>query len=157
MATVPMFQLGKHLVSVIITGQSVSTAGVLSDSTAAASTATLTAVIDDMEEDSSPEHEEINSLNSTRRNQVLVSDGTNLNLGVIKVNNGGDPQPLRTLIQSYDYFKVVAVEGTNASARTATGYYTRGSYGHGFRGRGKQVARLSLVECDPGSAQVVIS
>lgn len=146
-----MPQTGKHLISVVLTGQSVSTAGVLSDST---SVATVSAVIDGLDESYAPEREEINALNTTRRNEVVLSDGNSYTLRVFKVNNGSDPQPMRTLIQSFDYFKLVWVEGTGGSAKTATAYGVRGAYSDGFNGRGKQIASLELGPVDVGAAQV---
>lgn len=155
MATVPLHQLGKHYVSGVLTPQSVSTAGVLADVATAA--VTITAVINQSTVRLTPEHEEINALNTTRRNQVITSDGATVSLSVLKVNNGGDPTPLRTAVYAYDYFKYTQIEGTGGSARTTTAYFTRGEYSDGFQGRGQQVASLELVECDPGTSQVVVS
>ena len=156
MATIPLWQLGKHLTSVVITPQSVSTAGILADATAPVAV-TLTAVMDGFGVEITNDEEEINALNSTRLNMVGLADGANMNLDVIKVNNSSDPQPLRTLIFAADFFKVVSVEGTGQSLRTSTFYGKRGSYRDDFRGRGKQIASLSLSTIDVGTANLTVA
>jgi hypothetical protein len=156
MATIPLWQLGKHLTSVVITAQTVSTVGVLADSTAPAAV-TLTAYMDGLSVELANDEEEINALNSTRLNMVGLADGANVNLDVIKVNNSSDPQPLRTLILAADYFKVVHAEGTGGSAKTSTYYGKRGTYRDDFRGRGKQIASLSLSTIDVGSANYAVA
>lgn len=154
MATIPLFQVGKNLISGVLVGQLVSTVGVLADST---STATISAVYEGLAYDWTVENEEINALNTIRQNMVPLADGVNMNLSVLKVNNGTDPQPLRTLFQTYDYFKFTSVEGTGGSAKTSVGYYSRAGYNDGWSGRGKQIASLNLAPIDIGSAQVTIS
>lgn len=154
MATLPLPQKGSHLTSVVLTGQLVSTAGVLSDSTVSA---TLSAVIDGLNEEYNVNTEEISALNSTRQNNVILDEGANLTFQVFKVNNGSTPTALRNLYNSFDYFKAAWVEGTGGSQETKTGYGLRGGLTTGFQGKGKQIASLTLLPVDVGSAQVVTS
>lgn len=155
MATIPMPLLGRHLTSVVLTGQVAGTAGLLADGTAPAAV-TLTAFIEGVDCSLDAEHEEISAMNATRQNNVIVSDGANINIEVLRVNNGGDPAPLRTQVIAYDYFKAVWIEGSGASQRTVTSYGVRGSAAFNLRGKGKQIASLSLLPIDVGSAQVTV-
>ena len=151
MAAIPLYQRGRDLVSVVLTGQTVGTAGALSDSTAVV---TLTAVMNGFDESLTPTKAEINALNTTRENNVVLSDGFTMNFSVLKVNNASDPSPLRAVITSFDVFKAVITQGTGASARTETAYGSRGSYSESFQGRGQQVASLSLDSVDAGTAWI---
>ena len=153
MATVPLWLLGKHLTSVIITPQVVSSAGVFSDGTPV----TLTTYMTGIGLQLNPQVEEINALNTVRENEVILSDGASLELEIIRVNNTGDPAPLRTLVLASDFFKVVYIEGTAGSQRTVTFYGHRGAYSDGFRGRGQSIANLQLGPIDIGAAQVAVA
>lgn len=149
MATIPQWLLGRHLTSVVITPQSVSSAGVLSDGTAK----TVTTVVDSIQANISPVHEEINPVNSTRANNVITHDDSGITLSIIEVNNGSDPNPLEAIVLTNDVFKVVFTKGTVTSyAATWTGYFTRGQCSFGISGRGKQIASLELLQVDAGAS-----
>lgn len=150
MASTPLYQLGRHLTSVILTGQTVGTAGALTDSTAA----TLTAVVNGLDQALTPTKEVIMPLNSTREHSVVVSDGFTFNISVLKVNNASDPDPLRTLITSFDVFKLTFIEGTGGSQRTTVGYTSRGAIQESFQGRGSQIASLALDSIDAGTGWI---
>lgn len=154
MATVPRWMLGQNLTSVVITPQASTTAGVLSDVSTAA--VTIQASIESLGFTYTPQVEEINALNTTRENEVILADGATVDFGAIKVNNGSDPAPLRSIALAYDLFKAVWIEG-GSLPKTITVYGHRGPYSDGFRGRGANIANLQLGPIDIGSAQVVVS
>lgn len=149
MATIPQFLLGRGLTSVVITPQSVSAAGVLSDGAAK----TVTTVVDSIQKTINPVHEEINPVNSTRANNVITHDDGGLTLSIIEVNNGSDPNPLEAIVLTNDVFKVVFTKGTaTGSTVTWTDYFVRGQCSFGISGRGKQIATLELLQVDAGSS-----
>lgn len=154
MATIPLWLLGRHLAALSITGQAVSAGGVLSDSGSAVN---LLAKSSGIDHSITPTKAEINSLNSTRENNVILSDGYSLNLSVLMVNDGTDPSPLRTLVESFDVLKVVITKGTGGSAKTYTGYFTRGVYSESMQGRGQVIASLALDGVDAGASSLVVS
>ena len=150
MAKVPNPLLGRHLTYFRITAQSVAADGTLSDAT----TSDVLAQLDGSSLQGQPEHEEINAMNTTRRNMVVISEGDSLSLNIFKVNNGDDPNPLFDLWNQYDYYKVIWHEGTaSGSVQTCTYYGVRGDLDTSIQGRGKQIATLSMLPCDIGSAQ----
>lgn len=154
MATVPNPLLGRHLTYFQITPQSVADNGTLSDG----SSVNLLAQLDGSALQGQPEHEEINAMNTTRRNMVVISEGDTLSINIFKVNNGNNPNPLFAIWNSYDYFKVIWHEGTaTGSIQTCTYYGVRGDLDTSIQGRGKQIASLSLLPADIGSAQFTIS
>ena len=154
MPTIPLWMLGRHLVSVVLVGQNTSTAGALTDSTR---TATLTAVVNGLDHARTPTKAEINALNTTREHNVVLSDGFTLNLNILQVNNGSDPSPLSTLTFTDDYFKATFVKGTGGSAKTTTMYLSRGAYNEGFQGRGSQIASLALDSIDTGTDWITVT
>jgi len=102
----------------------------------------------------SPEDQEINALNTTQRHMVTISDGFNLTLDIFLVNDTRDPNPLLTLIASYDYFLVQWAEGASGGSQEVCALYgKRGEFSTGTDGRGEQMASLQLGPCDPGIAQ----
>lgn len=157
-ATIPMPLLGRHLTSVVITGQTVSSAGVLSDGTSiivAAAPPNAQNVFRTGQFSSEPEAVEVNAANTSQRNEIVVSDGMSLTLEIFKVNNGNDPDPLMALHLAYDVFKVVWVEGTViGSVQTCTFYGRRGNLTTGIQGRGEQIAEAQFGPVDPGAPTV---
>lgn len=147
-------QLGKHLTSVVITGQSVSAAGVFSDGSSPAAV-TITTRMDGIDYELAADHEEISSLNSPRQNNVITSDGATCSIDTFKVANG-DPEPLRTLVAAYDYFKLVWVEISGTAVYTCTYYGVRGTARGGFRGKGKQMAGLNFLPADIGGPNFTV-
>ena len=153
--TVPLFQLGKHLTLVRLTPQAVAANGDLSDTT---TVVTVTAYINDLDCEFDLEGEEINAMNSTRRNMVTTSTGSKLNLSILKVNDGTNPNAVRYQVTgngAKEYWKIEYTEGTaTGSINVVSGLYRFASYKDGFQGRGKQIAAMSFDEIDPGQAQV---
>lgn len=147
------YLLGRHLTSVILTPQTVGTAGALSNG----APVTLTTVIDNLSESLSAEKEDIRPVNSTRVNNVVTSDNGNFSFGIIKVNNASDPNPLKTAILTNDIFKLTWTEGTGGSAKTVNLYASRGSLDTGIQGHGKQIATLTFDQIDAGTATYVVS
>jgi len=145
---IPLPQRGRDLISVILTPQTIGTAGALSDGTPL----TLSTVIDGLGESLSASTENISALNATRAHNMVVEDDGEFNLRILKVNNSADPNPLKTAVLSYDVFKLVWTEGTGGSAKTVTAYGTRTNMSAGFEGKGKQIASLSIQHVDNGTA-----
>jgi len=153
MASIKNFLKGAHLTSVIITPQTVAANGTMTDGTPV----TVTTTMESISETFSAVNEEIAAVNSTRTNPVRVADSISVSIAVIKVNNGTDVNPLKTLIMSYDIFKVAWTEGTVSSfAKTTTIYGTRGTLSSGIQGRGKQIATLDFESVDAGSLTVTV-
>lgn len=154
MATIPQWLLGRHLVAITITPQTITAAGVLGDGTASA----LVAVADSVSLSLVPAHEEINPVNSVRANNVITHDDGSVQVGIIEVHDGSDPDPLEALVVAGDVFKVVFTKGTKSgSVKTWTGYFTRGNCSFGIQGRGKQIASLELLQVDAGVNTMVRS
>jgi hypothetical protein len=145
--SVPRYLLGRHLTAVTLTPQTVAADGALSNGTPL----TLTTVIESLQDELNANTEEISAVNSTRQNNVVLDDGASLTLVVISVNNGNDPEPLRTAFGASDVFKVSYTRGTGSSARVTTGYYTRSSLSGGFQGKGKQIGTFTFLPADAGS------
>jgi len=153
MASIKNYLKGAHLTSVVITPQSVAANGTMTDGTPV----TVTTTIDSIQETFAAVNEEIAAVNSTRTNPVRVADSVGLSIAIIKVNNGSDVNPLKTLVLNYDIFKVAWTEGTVTSfAKTTTIYGTRGTLQSGIQGRGKQIATLDFESVDAGSATVTV-
>lgn len=148
MASIPLYQLGKHLVAITITPQNVSTAGVLSDGTPISCVATRRS----MGLDFQPEKSEINHGGSTRHNNVVLADGYSYNIEVLKVNNGNDPAPLKTAYLAYDIFKVSWTEGTGTSQKVNTIYGSRGAAGDRYDGRGEVIFTFAIDCVDVGAS-----
>lgn len=148
MPAIPLYQLGKHLISLTVDGATVGASGTL---TAAGSPVQVSSKFKSFGLDLSPEKAEINTSNSVRHNNVVLADGWSLDLSVLKVNDATDPSPLRTLCLAYEYLKIVIQTGTGASARTITLWGSRGAYSEGIEGRGEQIANLRIDSADVGA------
>jgi hypothetical protein len=151
MASIPVFQRGRDLATVLVTPQIVSTLGALSDTTPVA---TITTMMRELQLALDAGKEEISAITSTKRNSVVVDDGFSLNLTILKVNNGSDPNPLRLAITTADIFKVSWTEGSGGSQKSHTLYASRGSLSEGFSGKGSQIASLSFDSVDAGTAWI---
>lgn len=153
MATIPVWMIGKHLVSVTLYPQTVGTSGILAD----ASTKGITTQLDSYQLNLAPTLENINAVNQPRGNNVVVEDDFSVSLNLIEVHNASDPDPLATIILTNDYFKAVFVKGTQAgSIETWTLYGARGAFSEGLSGKGKQMASLELHAIDVGSTAYLV-
>jgi hypothetical protein len=153
LATTP--ELGKHLTAVTITPQTVSAAGVFSDTTPVIN---ALATIENIALDLTANLEEISALTSVRDNNVITSDAYSISLQVFKVNGSTDPDKLKNAFFTADYFKIAYTEGTvSGGIKTTTAYAVRGNYSGGFQGKGKQIATASFMCVDAGSDSIVVS
>lgn len=143
---VPKPQLGQHLTIFTVRPQAVSAAGVLSDTGSAIS---LWGVRRGLGLQTSVEKTEINSASRTQQNEVILSQGRSMNIDIWLVNNASDPNPLETLIESYDYFKVEWTTGTVTGSIEANAFYgLRGNKSLTLEGRGEHIATLELGPVD---------
>jgi hypothetical protein len=150
-----MPELGKHLTSVVMTPQTVAADGTLADTTPVV---TLTTTIEELGEDFMPTHAEISPLNSVRQHNVIEDDAYAIRFSVFKVNDGTDPDKLKTAIRSADVFKLVYVEGTvTGGIKTTTTYGLRGQYSTGFQGKGKQIGTINFVCVDIGASSYSVA
>jgi hypothetical protein len=118
---------------------------------------TITTTIDSIQETFAAVNEEIAAVNSTRTNPVRVADSASVSIAIIKVNNGSDVNPLKTLVMNSDIFKIAWTEGTvSTKAKTTTIYGTRGTLQSGIQGRGKQIATLDFESVDAGAATTTV-
>lgn len=137
-----------HLTAVVLTPQT-NTNGVLADGTPV----TLTGKLSSLGADLTPEKSEVNTITSPRHNNIVIGDGFQIRIAVLKVNGGGDVDPLRTAILSNDVFKLSWQEGlVTPNINTVTCYASRGPYSFDAAGRGEVIATLSFDSVDPGAA-----
>ena len=153
MASIPVYQLGKHLTSVVLTPQTVAANGGLSDGTAV----TVTTYIDSLSESLNDQTEEISAVNSTRQHLEKLDSGHEITLSIIKVNNGNDPNPLRTMFLANSVVKIAYTEGTGSSAKTITTYARITNVASGTQGKGKQIASMTLGPVDAGASTYSVS
>lgn len=148
---IPLWLLGKHYSSIVITAQVPNTAGVLSNSTVTAGSVTVTRVKSSLAFNINPIKEEINDDASVWANNVVLADDASMTIGIKAVNDGTDPDKFYGAIAAHDYFKAVFTYGTGASARTVTFYGSRGEFSHNASGRGNTDISLTLDLIDTGT------
>lgn len=151
--SIPLYMRGRGLKSLVITGQTIGTAGALSDSTAY----TLSSSLDGYSESLQRQTENISAVNSTRANNMIVEDDNTITWRALKLNNGGDANQFKTAILLFDIVKAVWVEGDGASAKTTTAYGSITSMESGIEGKGKQIASLTMQQVDVGTATYAVS
>lgn len=148
MASIPLWLLGKHLVTCTMNPQTVGTAGALTD----ASTKALVTQMDSFQLQLTANQENINAVNQPRANHVIVEDDFSFDLTLNEVHNASDPDPVLTSFLSNDVFKFTFVKGTQAgSIRTVVLYATRTSHASGVQGKGGQKASASFAAVDTGA------
>jgi hypothetical protein len=104
-----------------------------------------------------PQTEEISAITSPRDNHMVVSDGFTLDLEILMVDNGVDTDPLETLWNAHDVFKITWREGSVTGGRkTKTAYFTRGPRGADFSGKGQVIARANFLNVDPGATDFYV-
>ena len=146
--SVPIYLRGRNLTSVILTPQTIGTAGALSDGTPV----TITTTVDGLQFQLNAQNENISAVNSAKANYVNTEDEFTATLRVIKVNDTTDPDKLQAAIITHDLFKLAWTEGTGGSAKTVTVYGTRGPLDTGIEGKGKQTSTLTFQSVDAGTA-----
>jgi hypothetical protein len=103
----------------------------------------------------SPGTQEINAMNTKQRNPVIIDDGLSADIQMYAVNNGGDPRPLISLVQLYDYFYAEWTDGTVAGSIFLNQFYgLRAELDMPLEGRGEQMVTLHLNEFDPGAPTI---
>ena len=140
--------LGRHLGSFVITGL---TDGTLGSLTASEDTVTCTARMQGFDESWSRDVENITGLNSVRKNMVPLEEGHSYFLEVIEVNDGVDPAPLKSLLQSYDYLHLQFQKGTSPGREAVSAYCTWSEMTSGMKGKGRQIMTLRLEPIDVGA------
>lgn len=153
MATLKNYMVGRHWTAVALTPISVGTDAIATAVTASA--VTITALIDGVSQSLRGTNEEISAANATRENYEHIIDGHYQTFTHLVRNDNNDPDPLQTLIASYDVFQFSYTYGTAGSAKTVTGYGRRADYQMGLQGKGRQVATLVLDPIDVGTASYV--
>jgi len=154
MATLPIWMTAKHISSVVLTPQTVSPAGVRGARTPVA---TVTARLLTLDDQSEPQHDEINPITSGRLNNVIIADGWRIRVETLLTAINTDPDLLMTQIYSFDFFKLVYVIGTVASGiRTKTVYGVRGTKGLTTNGRSALRSSLDLLCVDVGATDFVV-
>lgn len=153
--SIPLPLLGRGYTSIVLTPQSIGTAGALADVSTAA--VTLTARIDSFNEELIAQTENISPMTSTRAHNVVVEDDFEMTFSEIKMNDGSKASRLKVLVTNYDVFKAQWTEGSGASAQSITAYGTRGRFSSGGQGKGKQTASLSFQQVDAGTATYAVS
>jgi hypothetical protein len=142
MAAIAVYQKGQNLTSAILTIQTVAAGGGLSDGTAF----TITTEIEEIDLSLNSNLEEVSPVNAAIENYHAVIDTTSLRLNVLTVNDTSDPNPLAQIMWGGSYVvKLVYVVGTAAgSIETTTGYFICEDLQTGVRGKGRQIATLTL-------------
>ena len=139
--------IGRHVTSFVLTPLTIAANGAVTNGTPVA----LTGSLDGLSHSIRPTHEEISPVNSVIQNNVLIDEGSNVSLSIIKVNDGTSPDKLRDAVLAASHFRLVWIEGTGASARTQTMRGIRGNYESGVQGKGKIIASLELLSVDFGA------
>ena len=140
--------LGRHVTSVIITPLTIAENG----GNTAGTPVDVSAILKGLDDQTTVEHERIETMNGVLMNNVKISEGKEVTLEILKVNDGTAPDKLAVMVATNDYFRIVWVEGTGGSAATRTLYGLRGNSNHSLRGRGEQIATLTLVPADFGAS-----
>lgn len=118
---------------------------------------TVTSRLKGLRPESQPLTEEISAATSPRENHVVISDGFTLDIDILMVDNGVDVDPIETLWNAHDIFKITWREGSvTGGKKTKTAYFTRGPRGADFSGKGQVIARCQFLNIDPGSADFYV-
>lgn len=132
MADIPLWAIGKHFSSVVITPQSLNTTtGALSDVTGYTTIGSLFGHLDSIEISQEVDSENISSMDSTSKNMVPIEYGTTYRFEEIEKSAGVNK--LANMVNSgYNFFKVVVTRG----GQSWTGYGTIGNFkSHGTKRR----------------------
>ena len=146
MPDIPNWLIGKHVTAFTITPQTVGTAGALSDGTSQS----LVGQLDEIQYSYNAQAEEINALDSTRENNVIITKGNGLRLTEILKKIGTNV--LASASNISDVQKVIFTRG--AQSTTLYGLVT--GYNETIR-RGKSVADVILSPIDAGTGTYVYS
>lgn len=158
MADTPTWLIGRDITSITLTGATVGTDGTITDGTGTA-IQTCLAKFESMSFESNPITEEISASSATRAHTVILQEANTVTITFItqKAKRTGETtnnvtNPGRTLATNYDLIKAVWVSG----GQTWTMYGTRGAFSESFQ-KGRCTNTLTLLPCDPGTANPVIS
>lgn len=162
----PLYQVGASLSSVVITGQTVSLLGALSDS---GTSHTLSAYIDDVDVTIQKRLNEISAVNGGMENYVRIINALSWALRIVKPNAIAgvqvDPSPFfkEIVAGTFDYWKVVYINGvasaTLGSEETVTIYGVIEDMQDGQPDKGRQTSVLSFrnIEVISGGNTVTIA
>lgn len=144
--------------SVVITGQTVDAAGLLADGTSPAAQ-TVTGSLVSIEEMIQKDMSEASPITTGRINNVSDAVNNGYTIGVL-VNGSGVINPLKTLGDTYDIFKVVIVAKKTGATTTPTNgrmtYYGEwASIRTPIDSRNRIVSVVDLMQVDIGSANPV--
>lgn len=149
MAVTPIYTLGRHLTSVVITPCTENaTTGVITE--VSGSAVTMTAVIDAISHSLRRSQEMIVPVNSTREHYENVMDGYSLRITEIQTRKNGTTfeTQLPKLAAAYGLLKVVYVRGGN----TITFYGRWDGIEDGITSAGKNTATITLTPVDTGGS-----
>lgn len=153
MATIPIWMTSKHISGVVLTPQTVSGVGLLADTTPVA---TLTPRLLSLDDQSEPQHDEINPITSGRLNNVVIADGWRVKIESLLTATTADPDLFMTAVLAADIFKLAYVLGTVAGGiRTKVIYGVRGTKGLTTNGRSALKSSLDLLCVDVGATDFV--
>ena len=97
------------------------------------------------------EHENITSMNSRKKNLVILEEGLEITVNVYQTNDGTRPDKIRNVAMTADAVKLVWIKGTSPGRETHTLRATRGSQASQASGKGQQPSSISLVPADFGA------
>lgn len=160
---IPLYQIGASLTSVVITGQTVSLSGALTDSGTAF---TLTAYTDDLDVVVSKRLNEISAVNGTIENFVRIINAVGFTIRIVRAEAIAgvqqDPSPFfkEVVAGTFDYWKlvyVVGVAGTPGSQETVTIFGAIENLQDGQPDKGRQLSTLSFRQVEVVSGGNLIS
>lgn len=145
MTNIPSWLLGKHTISVTVTGFTADSTGILTASTSGS----LIGQIDSLEITSDPESDEISSADNPIKHHVVVAEDSSIRMTEI-LRLPVSQQVLPYMAANFTYMKVVYARGVGGALHTFTYWGSRGQYKDGLPGKGKGTAELSLNQIDIG-------
>lgn len=154
MPTQPNFQLGRSMTSLVVTPVTIAADGTITDTTPVA---TLTAVLENFDYESTNELEEISAVTQRRQNHVITSTGTTATIDIIMKGGTDTAYAINTLgaiAYNQDYTRVTLVQ---SNLTWGPFYNVIAKFSSGIKGKGKVTAHIELSQIDPGAANPAIS
>lgn len=152
MATIPLWAIGRHVTAFTLTPTTLSTAGVITDTTASA--VTYYGHLEDIAVDAEVDFEEISSMSARRKHNVAIQAGTGFKCTEIEKSAGSNKAAAFWAAYAGDVCKVLLTRG----AQSWTGYCVAGNYNMTGNKRGvKATFQLMPIDTDEytGSAAAV--
>lgn len=140
---------GKHLTAVTVVGFTEGADNILT----AASTASLSGIVDYFRFRSDPHHEMITSVDDTQANYEITLEDSEVQLGEILRNKViGVVSQLPTFMSLYDRFRITCIR----AGQTYAFWTTRGSFSDGITSFGKNTCEATFRPFDPGTSAAVV-